>query len=57
MATAARRGQREHRADALAAGEQRVAHGLHEARGAAVGAEIESDQVVLDELEQIGGIR
>ena len=40
-AAAARRGQREHRADALAAGEQRVAHRLHEARGAPVGAEVE----------------
>ena len=56
-AAAARRGQREHRADALAAGEQRVAHRLDEARGAPVGAEVERDEVVLDELEEVGGVR
>ena len=46
----------EHRPDALAAGEQRVAHRLGQPGRAAVGAEVERGEIVLDEVEQVGRI-
>ena len=45
------------RPDALAAGEQRVAHRLDEALGSGVGFELHREEVLLDHREQVCRIR
>ena len=51
-----RRGQRQHRADALAAGQQRIAHGLVEARSPRLVGEAQLAEIALDLGAQMLGV-
>ena len=56
MPDRARGGEREHRPDALAAGQQRVAHRLLEAGGVVGGGEAQVGEVALDLVAQVVGV-
>ena len=55
LAEALRHGQAEHGADALAAGQQRVAHGRDERPGGRRGAEVELLEVVSASWRSLSG--